>query len=107
MLRKLPTNHKLVAFTVLLLIHLLIRIPTLFEPAFVDDESFYISIGRALINGSVLFKDISDIHLARPGLLYLIAGLAGSHTVLRSIALIGNTISLLLFLSISYAVTKR
>lgn len=91
----------------LLFIHVIVRIPTFYEPAFIDDENFYISIGRSMLNGSVLYKDISDIHAARLPFIYLIAGVAGNNLRLRLFALIANSISLLFLFALSYFFSKK
>ncbi len=100
-------RSSLVAITILLIVHIIIRIPTLFEPAYFDDENFYITVGRAMLNGSVLYKDISDLHLARLPLIYFLAGLAGNHTTFRFLAFFANTISVTLFYLISVSITDR
>lgn len=65
-------NHK---FIVLLLsLVFLLRIPSLFEPYWYGDEGIYLSIGRAINNGFLLYRDVFD---NKPPMIYLIAALAG------------------------------
>ncbi|MDO8515143.1 MAG: hypothetical protein Q7S14_01460 [bacterium] len=53
----------------ILLIVLLLRIPSFFEPYWYGDEGIYLVIGQALQRGAILYRDIWD---NKPPLLYLI-----------------------------------
>lgn len=59
-------NYLLLA--VLLLI-ILLRIPTLFEPYWYGDEGIYLALGQAMHRGAVLYRDIWD---NKPPLLYIL-----------------------------------
>ncbi len=85
----------------LLLLHLLLRIPTFLEPAHKDDPNFFITVGRSMLQGKTLFRDIDDIAIARPGLAYIIAGIAGNHEIFQYATFAFNIISILLFWSIT------
>jgi 4-amino-4-deoxy-L-arabinose transferase-like glycosyltransferase len=52
-----------------------VRIPTLFEPAYVDDEHFYLTVGRAMKAGALLYEEVTDITLVRPPLMYVLAAI--------------------------------
>jgi len=45
---------------VILLLVLLLRLPSFFEPVWYLDETIYLTIGNALNNGQVLYRDIVD-----------------------------------------------
>lgn len=50
----------------------LLRIPSLFEPYWYNDEGIYLTIGRAVNQGQVLYRDIMD-YPSKPPLLYMVA----------------------------------
>lgn len=89
------------------LLNLILRISSLSEPLYKDDISFYLTLGKSMMHGAVLFKDITDITLARPGLMYAIAGLCGNLTVLTLVTIIITTISGLVFLFIIKELTNN
>ncbi len=76
-LAKLEERTKdLPAFLVILLfISLLLRLPSLFEPFWYGDEGIYLTLGQAIRQGQVLYRDIHD---NKPPLLYWVAAIAGS-----------------------------
>lgn len=53
----------------ILIITLLLRLPSLFEPYWYGDEGIYLAIGQAIQRGAVLYRDIWD---NKPPLLYMI-----------------------------------
>jgi hypothetical protein len=63
--------------TILLLIILsvLLRLPSLFEPYWYGDEGIYLTLGQALRKGLVWYRDIHD---NKPPLLYLLAAITGT-----------------------------
>lgn len=61
-------------FVVLLLV-LIFRIPTFFEPYSYGDETIYLTLGQGIRQGLTLYKDIHD---NKPPFLYDMAALAGS-----------------------------
>lgn len=66
-------KHKSLAiFLLCALFLLIIRIPSFFGPEFSSDEGFYLSIGRSLNNGLLLYKDVWD---NKPPLLYILYGI--------------------------------
>ena len=83
---------------------ILLRIPSLFEPAWYGDENIYLSIGQGVRKGLVLYRDITDFP-NKPPLIYLLA--AGVQTVFwfRFVLLIWNgihTVVVFLFLKELY-----
>jgi len=73
------------------IITVLLRIPSLFEPYSYADEGIYLVLGKAFREGLVFYKDMHD---NKPPLLYVTAGLAGSLQMFRVILLVGNLINL-------------
>jgi len=73
------------------IITILLRIPSLFEPYSYADEGIYLVLGKAFREGLVFYKDMHD---NKPPLLYVTAGLAGSLQMFRVILMIGNLINL-------------
>src|SRR3989344_6229073 len=59
----------------LLLLVLIFRIPTFFEPYSYGDETIYLTLGQGIKNGVPLYKGLHD---NKPPLLYLTAALAGN-----------------------------
>lgn len=49
-----------VPLLILLLLVLVLRLPTLFEPYWYGDEGIYLTIGNALRHGEILYQDIVD-----------------------------------------------
>jgi 4-amino-4-deoxy-L-arabinose transferase-like glycosyltransferase len=66
----------------LLLLVVLLRIPSLYEPYWYGDEGIYLTLGQALKKGWVFYRDIHD---NKPPLLYLVAALAGNVYWFRAI----------------------
>jgi 4-amino-4-deoxy-L-arabinose transferase-like glycosyltransferase len=60
---------------ILLVVILLLRIPSFFEPYSYGDEAVYLTLGEGVRQGLTLYKDIHD---NKPPLLYLLAAAAGS-----------------------------
>ena len=52
----------------------LLRLPSLFEPAWYGDENIYLTIGQGIRKGMVLYRDITDFP-NKPPLIYLFAAL--------------------------------
>lgn len=59
----------------ILLLVILLRIPSLYEPYWYGDEGIYLILGQALRKGLVWYRDIHD---NKPPLLYLMASLTGT-----------------------------
>ena len=60
---------------VLLVVLLVLRIPSFFEPYYYGDEMIYLSLGEAVRQGKTLYLSIHD---NKPPLLYLVAAAAGN-----------------------------
>lgn len=69
----------------LLLLTIILRIPSLYEPYWYGDEGIYLVLGQALKKGLVFYRDIHD---NKPPLLYLLAALAGNVFYFRLLLMI-------------------
>ena len=72
---------------------LLLRIPSFFEPIWYGDEAIYLTIGHALNQGEVLYKDIVD---HKTPLIYFLARL-DDQTSLRLLTGIGMVVTTVFF----------
>ncbi len=52
---------------IIILLMILLRIPSLFEPYWYGDEGIYLTLGQAIRKGLLLYRDIHD---NKPPLLY-------------------------------------
>lgn len=78
----------------LLLIVLILRIPSFFEPYAYGDEMIYLVLGEALRQGVPLYQGIHD---NKPPLLYVMAGISGSLFVFRVILALWNFVTIYIF----------
>ncbi len=69
----------------ILLLVVILRIPSLFEPYWYGDEGIYLVLGQALKKGLVFYRDIHD---NKPPLLYLLAAAAGNVFYFRLILMV-------------------
>jgi len=69
---------------VVVLLSVLLRIPSLFEPGWYGDEGIYLVMGEGLKKGLVWYRELHD---NKPPLLYLLAAMAGSVTYFRAVLL--------------------
>lgn len=86
-------HHEPLLYMLILLV--ILRLPSLFEPYWYGDEGIYLTIGQALRHGVELYKDIHD---NKPPLLYLVAALSnGTLFWFKFSALIANFVTLIVF----------
>lgn len=78
----------------LILLVMVLRIPTLFEPYWYGDEAIYLTLGEGLRQGLVWYRDLFD---HKPPLIYLFAAWAGSVFWFRLILLFWHAATLVLF----------
>src|SRR3989344_59173 len=71
-----------------------LRIPSLFEPYWYGDEGIYLTLGQAVRQGLVLYRDIFD---HKPPLLYWFAALAGNVFWFRFILLVWHAATVAVF----------
>ena len=67
------SRHEALIF--LIILSVVLRLPSLFEPYWYGDEGIYLTLGMALKKGLVWYRDIHD---NKPPLLYLLAAVAGT-----------------------------
>lgn len=70
---------------VIVLLSVLARIPSLFEPGWYGDEGIYLVLGEGLRKGLVWYREIHD---NKPPLLYLLAAIAGGVAYFRVLLLV-------------------
>lgn len=85
---------------IVLLVVLVLRIPSFFEPYSYGDEMIYLSLGEAVRQGIPLYKGIHD---NKPPLLYITAGIAGNLFWFKAILAIWNIITIFLFWKLAEA----
>lgn len=81
-------------FLLILLLTVILRIPTLFEPYWYGDEGIYLTLGEGVRQAVVLYKDLFD---HKPPLIYWLAAIAGSIYWFKFILLIWHISTLVLF----------
>ncbi len=79
---------------VLILLTIILRIPSLFEPYWYGDEGIYLTLGQAINKGLLLYRDIHD---NKPPVLYLLAALAGNVAWFRELLLVWSIFTLSAF----------
>jgi len=72
----------------------ILRIPSFFEPFSYGDEMIYLTLGEAIRQGLVLYRDIHD---NKPPLLYILAAIAGNVFWFRVILAFWNIIYIVIF----------
>ncbi len=72
----------------------LLRLPSLFEPYSYGDECIYLTLGQAVQQGLVLYRQIHD---NKPPLLYLLAALSGNLFWFRALLLFWGLATIFLF----------
>ncbi len=87
-LRILKKSDKHEGLLILLCLHILLRIPNLFEPYWYGDEAIYLTIGQALRNGLTLYQDTID---HKTPLIYFFAMLAPTQIWFRIILMVWMT----------------
>lgn len=89
---------------ILLLVVLMLRIPSFFEPYSYGDEMIYLSLGEAIRRGVPLYKEIHD---NKPPLLYITAAVAGSLFWFKAILTIWHLTTVFLFWKLSCVLFPR
>lgn len=89
---------KITPLTLLVLLSILLRIPSLFEPYWYGDEAIYLTLGEGIRHGLVLYRDIFD---HKTPLIYLIAAAAGSLFWFKFILLVWHCLTIVLFWKLS------
>ena len=89
---------------VLLVVVLILRVPSLFEPYSYGDEMIYLTLGEAIRNGIPLYKGIHD---NKPPLLYVLAAAAGSLFWFKAILTIWILVTIYLFWKLTQVLFKK
>lgn len=71
--RLLAHRYELAALWLTLLVTLLLRTPSLFEPPWYDDEGIYAAVAESMLRGARLYRDVADSR--PPGMYIIYAGL--------------------------------
>ena len=80
---------------VILFAFFLLRLPSLFEPHWYGDEGIYQTIGTAINQGKLLYRDIWD---NKPPLLYLVYAIFdGNQFFVRSASLVIGALTVIVF----------
>lgn len=82
----------------LLILIILLRLPSLFEPFTYADEGIYLTLGQALRQGLVWYRDIHD---NKPPMLYLLAALAGDFPTYRLLLFFWGLATIFVFFKLS------
>ncbi len=90
-------------FVVLLLL-VIFRIPTLFEPYSYGDETIYLTLGEGVRHGLTLYKDIHD---NKPPFLYDMAAIAGSLFWFKAILMFWMVVTTWLFWRLTVALFPK
>jgi len=89
---------------ILLVIALLLRIPSFFEPYSYGDEMIYLTLGQAIKQKVTLYKFIHD---NKPPLLYLTAAIAGNLFWFKAILAFWSLLTIVLFWKLSKALFAK
>lgn len=91
-------------FLWLLIICLVLRIPSLFEPYSYGDEMIYLTLGEAVRRGITLYKYVHD---NKPPLLYLMAGISGNLMMFKVILGFWSLITIYLYYRLISLLSKN
>ncbi len=91
--------HKNEGLILLLAFLVLLRIPSLFEPAWYGDENIYLAIGQGVRKGMVLYKDVTD-YPNKPPFIYLLAAWTQRVFWFRALLLLWSSISVVLMFNL-------
>src|SRR3989344_6596590 len=87
------------AILIILGVVVFLRVPSLFEPYWYGDEGIYLTIGRAMRNGTELYKEIHD---NKPPLIYTLAAVAdGKQFWFKFVLMLWSVATVAIFWNIS------
>lgn len=101
-IKNLLEHNKVLVFFLLLTI--ILRIPSFFEPYWYGDEGVYLTLGLAVRRGLVLYRDIHD---NKPPLLYWLAALAENLFWFKFLLLTASLASIALFYKLSHIIFSQ
>lgn len=84
--------------TLLVILVVILRIPSLFEPYWYGDEGIYLTLGEAIKQGLLLYRDIFD---HKPPAIYLVAAAAGSIFWFKFFLLVWHAATVVIFYKLS------
>ncbi|PIS09286.1 hypothetical protein COT75_02155 [Candidatus Beckwithbacteria bacterium CG10_big_fil_rev_8_21_14_0_10_34_10] len=97
-------NIKLILLGIIIL-NLILRTPSLFDPVSYGDECIYLTLGQAFNKGFSFYRDIHD---NKPPFLYFMAALAGGKLFwLRLITIIWNSLNIILIYKLGKKLFKK
>lgn len=82
----------------LLVVVLLLRVPSFFEPYYYGDEMVYLTLGQGVRQGQTLYKDLHD---NKPPLLYLTAAAAGNLFWFKAILAFWSIATIIVFYNLA------
>ena len=82
----------------IILLVVVLRIPSLFEPYWYGDEGIYLALGQGLRKGLVFYRDIHD---NKPPLLYVLAAIAGNVFYFRLVLMIWFSVAVVIFFKLT------
>lgn len=85
-------------------LYILLRLPSLFEPFTYGDEGIYLTLGQAIRQGLVLYRDIHD---NKPPLIYLIAAVAENFAYYRLILFFWGLATIAVFYKLAAYLFKK
>ncbi len=97
-------KHELIL--IFLLINLLLRLPTLFEPLWYGDENIYLAIGQGMRKGLILYQDITD-YPNKPPLIYILAALVKGVFGFRLLLIFWHSIGTIIFYQLAQRFTQK
>ncbi|MCL2110277.1 glycosyltransferase family 39 protein [Microgenomates group bacterium] len=89
---------------ILLVLLILLRLPSLFEPYWYGDEGIYLSIGQALSRGWVLYRDIFD---HKPPMIYWLASFLPNILAWKMLGAVMAIVGLSFFYKIAQILLKN
>ncbi len=89
---------------VILILVIFLRIPSLFYPYSYGDEGIYLTLGQAVRQGVILYREIHD---NKPPLLYLLAAISNSLFWFRAILMIWNLGTIIVFWRLAKCLFKE
>lgn len=89
---------------ILILLVIILRIPSLFEPYWYGDEGIYLVLGQGIRKGLILYRDIHD---NKPPLLYILAAVAQNVFYFRLMLMASMIVATAIFFRISQLMFPR
>lgn len=88
----------------ILVLVLILRVPSFFEPYYYGDEMIYLTLGHGVTQGLTLYKDIYD---NKPPLLYITAAIAGNLFWFKVILAAWNILTIIIFYKLAEVLFQK